>query len=98
MSFKKISCSMVLSLVASAGIVQASGEELSRAKSLYASAAYDEALTVLDQISSAPATDDPASIAAYRVYCLLALNRQEEARALIDRLLHQTPSFVPSAD
>jgi TonB family protein len=98
MGFRKISCSIVLLVFACAGIVLASGEELDRAKSLYASAAYDEALTVLNQLSVAPAVDDPASIAAYRVYCLLALGRQDEARALIDRLLHQTPFFVPSAD
>jgi hypothetical protein len=36
------------------------------------------------------------SIAAYRVYCLLALDRQDEARALIDGILHQNPLFVPS--
>jgi TonB family protein len=98
MGFKQISCSVVLLLAVFAGIVSASGEGLDRAKSLYASAAYDEALTVLDQLSGAPAPDDSTSIAAYRVYCLLALNRQDEARALIDRLLHQSPFFVPSPD
>ena len=98
MGFKTISCSVVLLLAAFAGIVSASGDALDRAKSLYASAAYDEALTVLDQLSGAPSPDDPTSVAAYRAYCLLALDRQEEARALIDRLLHQSPFFVPSAD
>jgi TonB family protein len=98
MGLKTTSCSVVLFLAAFAGIVSASGEGLDRARSLYASAAYDEALTVLDQLSGTPAPEDPTSIAAYRVYCLLALDRQEEARVLIDRLLHQSPFFVPSAD
>jgi TonB family protein len=98
MGFKTISCSVVLFLAAFAAIVSASGDGLDRAKSLYASAAYDEALTVLDQLSGTQAPDDSTSIVAYRVYCLLALDRQEEARALIDRLLHQSPFFVPSAD
>jgi TonB family protein len=98
MGFKKITCSVVLFLIVLAGIVSAAGESLDRAKSLYASAAYDEALTVLDQLSGTPAPDDSTTIAAYRVYCLLALDRQEEARTLIDRLLHQSPFFVPSAD
>ena len=97
MGFKQISCSVGL-LFVFAGIVSASGENFDRAKSLYASAAYDEALTVLDQLSGTPAPDDSTSIAAYRVYCLLALNRQDEARVLIERLLHQSPFFVPSAD
>ncbi|HUK34474.1 MAG TPA: hypothetical protein VLV86_11210 [Vicinamibacterales bacterium] len=87
-----------MSLTLFAGMVSASDESLDRAKSLYASAAYDEALTVLDQLSGPQPIDDPVSIAAYRVYCLLALDRQDEARALIDRLLHQNPLFVPSAN
>jgi tetratricopeptide (TPR) repeat protein len=97
MGFKTISCSVVLLLTAFVRIVSAADDaSLDRAKSLYASAAYDEALTVLDQVSATPAPDDRMAIAAYRVYCLLALDRQEEARASIDRLLHQTPLFVPS--
>jgi len=100
MGFRKISCSVVM-LFAVAGRVSASDETLNsldRAKSLYASAAYDEALVVLDQLSSTHAADDPMSVAAYRVYCLLALDREDEARSLIDRLLHQSPLFVPSAN
>jgi TonB family protein len=98
MGIRTISCSVLLGLVAFVRIVSASGEGLDRAKSLYASAAYDEALTVLDQLAGPPAPDDPTSVAAYRVYCLLALDRKDEARALIDGLLHQSPFFVPSAD
>jgi TonB family protein len=98
MGFKQISCFIVLFLSVCAVIVSAGGESLDRAKSLYASAAYDEALTVLDQMSVTSAPDDPTSVAAYRVYCLLALNRQDEARGIIDRLLHQSPFFVPSSD
>jgi TonB family protein len=100
MGFRKISCSLVM-LFAVAGSVSASDENLNsldRAKSLYASAAYDEALVVLDHLSSTPAIDDPMSVAAYRVYCLLALDREDEARTLIDRLLRQSPLFVPSAN
>jgi len=97
MGFKTISCSVVLVLIGFVRVVSAADDaSLDRAKSLYASAAYDEALTVLDQVSTAPAADDRMAIAAYRVYCLLALDRQDEARASIDRLLHQSPLFVPS--
>ena len=98
MGWKTISCSVVLFLAAFAGNVSASDEGFDRAKSLYASAAYDEALVVLNQLSATPTLDDPLSIGAYRVYCLLALNRESEARALIDRILHQSPLFVPSAN
>jgi TonB family protein len=100
MGFRKISCFVVM-LLAVAGSVSASDDNLDnldRAKSLYASAAYDEALVVLDHLSSKSAIDDSMSVAAYRVYCLLALDREDEARSLIDRLLHQSPLFVPSAN
>jgi hypothetical protein len=98
MGFKKISCAVLLVLAVFAGIVSAADDNvdgLNRAKSLYASAAYDEALTLLDGLSGKPAIDDRMAVAAYRVYCLLALDRQDEARALIDRILHQSPLFVP---
>ena len=99
MGFKTIGCAVLLLLAAFAGNVLAADDSvdgLDRAKSLYASAAYDEALTVLDRLSGTPPIDDRTSVAAYRVYCLLALDRQDEARALIDRILHQSPLFVPS--
>jgi len=97
MGFKTISCCVALVLSAFVRIVSAGDDaSLDRAKSLYASAAYDEALTVLDQVSATPAPDDRMEVAAYRVYCLLALDRQDEARASIDRLLRQSPLFVPS--
>ena len=97
MGFKRISCSVALVLTAFVRVVSAGDDaSLDRAKSLYASAAYDEALTVLDQVTATPAADDRMAVAAYRVYCLLALDRQDEARASIDRLLHQSPLFVPS--
>jgi TonB family protein len=99
MGFKTIGCSVALFLAVFAGVVSAGDDSsLDRAKSLYASAAYDEALTVLDQLSSTPPPDDSMSVAAYRVYCLLALDRGDEARTLIDRLLHENPLFVPSAN
>lgn len=98
MGFKKISCAVVCGLAICAALASASDDGLDRAKSLYASAAYDEALVVLDQLSGAPPLDDSVSVAAYRVYCLLALERQDEARALIDRILHQNPLFMPSAN
>src|SRR5947208_17147521 len=64
MGWKTISCSVVLFLAAFAGNVSASDEGFDRAKSLYASAAYDEALVVLNQLSATatPTLDDPLSI------------------------------------
>ena len=76
----------------------ASDDTLARAKGLYASAAYDEALAVLDRLQSAAPVEDPTSIAEYRVFCLLALDRRDEARQNIDRILHDNPLYLPSPD
>jgi hypothetical protein len=78
-------------------VARAGDETLAHAKDLYASAAYDEALAALDRLEgTAPA--DARSIAEYRVFCLLALDRRDEARVRIDAMLHDNPQYVPSPD
>jgi hypothetical protein len=76
----------------------ASDDTLVRAKGLYAAASYDEALAVLDQLQSAAPGEESMSIAEYRVFCLLALDRRDEARKNIDGILHNNPLYRPSAD
>jgi len=88
----------VLGFVACAHAASAGDDTLAQAKGLYASAAYDEALAVLDRLQSAGPVDDPTSIAEYRVFCLLALERRDEARKNIDRILHDNPLYRPSSD
>jgi tetratricopeptide (TPR) repeat protein len=75
-----------------------SDDTLGRAKSLYAAAAYDEALAVLDELQDAAPAEDSTSIAEYKVFCLLALDRRDEARQNIDGILHHNPLYLPSAD
>src|SRR5262245_28801543 len=75
----------------------ANDDTLAQAKALYASADYDEALAVLDRLQNdAPPAD--TTIAEYRVYCLLALNRRDEAKKNIEAILKNNPLFVPSED
>lgn len=76
----------------------ASDDTLDRAKSLYASAAYDEALALLDRLERVPPPEDRTSIAEYRVFCLLALERSDEARKNIELILHDNPRYFPSTD
>jgi tetratricopeptide (TPR) repeat protein len=100
MSSTRINSALVLLVVGIAAVVHtsASDDTLAQAKGLYASAAYDEALAVLDRLQNASRLEDPTSIAEYRVFCLLALERRDEARKNIDRLLHDNPLYHPSAD
>jgi len=95
---RTIFCLAVL-IVSSAVSASATGadETLAKAKDLYASAAYDEALAVLEGLhASAPA--ETRSIAEYRVFCLLALDRRDEARKNIEAILYENPQYIPSPD
>ncbi len=76
----------------------AAADTLAQAKELYASAAYDEALAVLDRLQSASPGTETASIAEYRVFCLLALDRRDEAQKDIEDILHTNPAYMPSGD
>lgn len=70
--------------------------ELAAARDLYASAAYDEALAVLNRLRSA---DHPTSqsrvIEQYRAFCLLALGRPADAEQAIEAVVAAEPSFQP---
>jgi hypothetical protein len=69
------------------------------ARDLYASARYDEALAVLNDLRppSAPgtATTDLKAIEQYRSLCLLALGRGSEAETAIAAVVTADPAYLP---
>jgi hypothetical protein len=72
---------------------------LVKAKELYASANYDEALTMLNSLGSAEGgSDDAAAVAMYRVLCLVAIGRSADVDAAIERLVSQYPLYRPPSD
>lgn len=76
---------------------------LAKAKDLYASASYDEALTMFNTLGAGLSGDsarseDAATIAMYRVLCLVAVGRNSEVDAAIDRLVSQHPLYRPPTD
>ena len=73
-------------------VARADDDPLGRAKELYRSAAYDEALGILDTISTTAASDNP-EVNEFRVFCLVALDRKEEARSAITALITADPSY-----
>lgn len=78
-----------LALVLAAGAAAAQ-DPLGAAKDLYASAAYEDALSALARID--PATPDLArQVEQYRVYCLYALGRTAEAESAAERLIRKMP-------
>ena len=75
------------------GDVRADDGPLDRAKELYRSAAYDEALGVLDSIRATDSSPDGVEVNEYRVFCLVALDRKDEARNAITTLVTANPSY-----
>jgi TonB family protein len=68
------------------------------ARELYASARYDEALAVLNDLrvtDNAGAMADRKSIEQYRSLCLLALGRGTEAESAIGAVVTADPSYLP---
>src|SRR5437867_10002240 len=83
-------------LTAASAAAQESGD-LATARDLYASAAYDDALAVLNKLR---ATDHPAgqsrAIEQYRAFCLLALGRATDAEQAIEAVVAAEPTYQPS--
>jgi hypothetical protein len=72
---------------------------LAAARELYASAAYDDALTMLNGLASAAdAPDDKQSIDLYRTLCLVALGRTSDADRAIEAMVQRDPLYRASAD
>jgi hypothetical protein len=72
---------------------------LGAARDLYASARYDEALAVLNDLrppqAAAPAATDLKAIEQYRSLCLLALGRGSEAETAIAAVVTADPQYLP---
>jgi hypothetical protein len=76
----------------------ATQESLTTARDLYSSAAYEDALAVLNRLRNSDHTaDDGRSIEQYRAFCLLALGRADEAERAIEAVVAAQPLYQPSA-
>jgi len=68
-------------------------DALSKAKGFYESADYEEALQLLETLKGKPSNSEAA---AYRVFCLVALGRRDEAKAAVESLVRVDPLYRPS--
>ena len=74
-------------------------DPLGAARDLYASARYDEALAVLNDLHAPDATTaDRKSVEQYRSLCLLALGRGSEAENAIAAVITADPTYLPKDD
>jgi hypothetical protein len=82
------------------GQVSTAGKDpLASARDLYASARYDEALAVLNDLRPTDTTSsvsDRRSIEQYRSLCLLALGRGAEAESAIAAVVTADPAYQPT--
>jgi len=72
----------------------AAQDSLQYVKTLYASAAYEDALNVLGRLQ---ASQRRPEYEQYRVFCLVALGRTAEAERAIAFVVAEYPAFVPDA-
>jgi TonB family protein len=83
-------------LTGTGAFAQASND-LVAARDLYASAAYDEALTLLNRLHNAqPPPSDARAIEQYRAFCLLALGRPADAQQAIEAVVAADPNYQPA--
>jgi TonB family protein len=80
-------------LLASGAVRPAAAADLASARSLYASASYEEALSVLSELE---ASESAEQIERLRALCLLALGRVPEAEQSLERIVLQKPLYVIS--
>jgi tetratricopeptide (TPR) repeat protein len=69
-------------------------ETIQQVKALYASAAYEDALSALSRLQ---AGNRRPEYEQYRVFCLVALGRTAEAEKAIVSVVSADPSFVPDS-
>jgi tetratricopeptide (TPR) repeat protein len=90
---------VVTSLLLLTATVSAGQDSIAAARDLYASAAYEDALAVLDRLPDAGrAIDEARAIEQYRAFCLLALGRTAEAEQAIESVVSAEPMYRPTAD
>jgi tetratricopeptide (TPR) repeat protein len=95
--YARTGCLVAMMMLAAGASVRSQDADLAVARDLYASAAYEDALALLNRLL---ASDHPAAqsrgIEQYRAFCLLALGRAGDAAQAIEAVVAAEPSYRPS--
>ena len=87
---------LVFAFATLAWVPQVSAQNsLQAVKDLYASAAYEDALSAVGKFDSAAEPNLEAE--QYRIFCLVALGRMDEASQAVETLLKASPEYRPDA-
>jgi TonB family protein len=77
----------------------ADADSLATARDLYASAAYEDALAVLNRLPpTSQSLEETRAVEQYRALCLVALGRTAEAEHAIETVVAGDPGFRPATD
>ena len=76
--------------------VFAQQDVIARVKDYYANASYEEALQTLRSASPSSPTSGVTDAAAYQVFCLVALGREQEATEAIAAIVRVDPLYHPT--
>lgn len=80
-------------LLTMSGTTAAAQDVLSRAKTFYASASYEEALATLTSLRGKTTAPESTEAGLYEVFCLVALGRSDEARQAIETIVKAEPEY-----
>ena len=87
---------MIAVLALALTFAAADQESINAARDLYASAAYEDALAVLNRVPDASRPPEEArAVSQYRAFCLLALGRTAEAERAIEAMITRDPTYQP---
>jgi TonB family protein len=88
-----------LSFVIALGCASAWAQDsIVAARELYASAAYEDALDVLSKMRTSSAEIATTDAEVLKAFCLLALRRDDEAKAVMEGVITERPMYSPSED
>jgi TonB family protein len=92
-----IHSTLALAIVLLLAATAAAQDPLTHARSLYESAAYEEALSEFGRLKVDANATAVAEIDRYRALCLMALSRPSEADKVIESIVTNDPLYLPAA-
>jgi hypothetical protein len=96
---KATTCAVALFVLVAMSVSVQAAESLAAARELYASAAYADALVMLNGLASSATTpEERQSIDLYRTLCLVAVGRTSDADRAIEAMIQRDPLYRPSAE
>jgi TonB family protein len=78
-------------LMGTGAVLRGAQDPLNAARDLYASAAYEDALSTLNKLEGELPPEVDRQAKEYRAFCLYALNRTREADSIVEAIIRQAP-------